>query len=595
MSGDKNIGITADYLNLISQKQGIKFQLVPTGTWSEALEKAKSRECDILSLAMATPERQKYMNFTEPYITIPLVIATTMDKPFIADLPDVISHRIGLVEGYAFTEFLRKEYPKMNVVEFATVHDGLTALEKNEIYGFIDNLASISYEISNSFSSSIKISGRVNRNWELGFAVRNDDPVLLGILDKTVMSLGDRYIKKIYSEWNSVTYQHKYDYTVLWQILAFAGAVIMFLIYRNKKTNKFNRELQKLNMKLKENQHSFDSLTDHANEGIVVVQDKRLVYVNPSMCKMTGYDKDSLLSFDSFLPLIAPEARETMLTNYSKRLAGKASPDRYESVFLKRDGTSYPIELTGVVISWNDRPATMNIITDISERKRSEEAIRYMALHDSLTGLPNRFLLMERLEQSLARSRRSGQHLGVLFMDLDGFKAVNDTYGHDVGDMLLKSVAERLQPLLRDSDSLARMGGDEFVILLPEVNGEPGVKALIERLESTFQRPFIFDNLKIECNASIGFSLYPEHGDSTDDLLRAADQKMYHIKHSESDAQLFSRFHRIPYRNSVKLGLGALSRTASGRKDPAGLKSRSVLQGALRRHLAQNFLLYHYK
>ncbi|BBO91401.1 PAS domain S-box protein [Desulfosarcina ovata] len=284
---------------------------------------------------------------------------------------------------------------------------------------------------------------------------------------------------------------------------------------------------------LAESQKSFNSLTDHAREGIVVVQNKRLLYINPSMCKMTGYDKDSLLGLESFLPLIAPEARETMMANHLKRLAGKASPERYESKFLKRDGTTYPVELTGVLINWNGSPATLNIISDISERKEAEESMRFLAHHDSLTGLPNRYLLMERLEQALSQARRSEQPLGVLFIDLNGFKQVNDTHGHDVGDMLLNKVTDRLQGLLRDSDTLARMGGDEFVILLPQVDGKAGVEALMARIDSAFQSPFDLGQLTIKSRTSVGFSLFPESGESADELLRVADQQMYHDKNTK--------------------------------------------------------------
>lgn len=533
ISNNRHVGMSADYLDLISQKLGVSFQLVPTKTWIETLEKAKSRECDIFALAMETPERKLYMDFTKPYIVIPLVIATTKDKPFIADLPDVIHNQIGLVRGYAFTEFLREEYPQMDIVEFDTVYDGLNALEQDEIYGFIDNLTTVSYEIAKSFSTSLKISGRVNRDWELGIAVRNDDPVLLSILDKAVRSIDSNAVDEIRSKWISVTYEHQFDYSLLWKILAIAGAVMFLLVYRYRKINKFNRRLQELNRKLEESEASFHYLVNNAHEGIVVVQNKRLVYTNPRFCEMTGYDQDTLVNMETFLPLIAPEARETMMANHLKRIAGKAAPVRYESLFLRRDGVIYPIELTGVLINWNGNPATLNIISDISERKAAEETIRFMALHDNLTGLPNRYLLMERLERALAQARRSGQPLGVLFMDLNGFKQINDTHGHDVGDMLLKEFAGRVQTLMRDSDTLARMGGDEFVALLPQVDGKAGVETLIARIGSVMQSPFTISNLTVQSSASVGFAIYPENGDTEEELLRVADQQMYHVKQAK--------------------------------------------------------------
>jgi polar amino acid transport system substrate-binding protein len=139
VSNNSHVGMSADYLDLVAQKLGVTFQLVPTGSWTESLEKVKSRECDILPLAMATPERKTYLNFTTPYIVIPLVIATTKEKPFVADLPDVLHHRMGLVKDYAFTEFLRMEYPEMDITEFDTIYDGLAALEKNEIYALLSH------------------------------------------------------------------------------------------------------------------------------------------------------------------------------------------------------------------------------------------------------------------------------------------------------------------------------------------------------------------------------------------------------------------------------------------------------------------------
>lgn len=134
ISNGQLVGMSADFLKLVSQQLGVHFQLVPTTTWTESLQKGRARKCDIFPLAMATPERKQFMAFTRPYIVIPLVIATAKDKPFIADLADVAHKKIGLVKGYAFTEFLKAEYPEMELVEFDTLYDGLLALEQNEIY-----------------------------------------------------------------------------------------------------------------------------------------------------------------------------------------------------------------------------------------------------------------------------------------------------------------------------------------------------------------------------------------------------------------------------------------------------------------------------
>ncbi len=527
ISNGKYVGMGADYLELISRKSGISFQLVPTASWSETLSKAETRECDILALAMQTPERSEYLNFTTPYIVIPLVIATTKDKPFIADLPEVIRERIGMVKDYAFTEVLKSEYPEMDIVEYETVYAGLEALEKGETYGFIDNLTTIAYEITRSFSSSLKISGRVERNWELGIAVRNDDPVLLGILDKAIRSIDKNAVQEIQAKWISVIYEQPFDYSLLWKVLAALGVVISMVVFRYRRVHRFNLTLKALNRRLRESEASFRSLIDNAHDGIAVVQNRRFAYVNPSVCALTGYGKDALLGLETFLLLVDPEHRGTMLTNHINRLEGRPAPVKYESLLVRADGSRCPIEMTGVLIGWNGAPATLNVLADISERKETEEAVRFMALHDNLTRLPNRYLLKERLERALAQARRGGEPLALLFMDLDDFKDVNDAYGHEVGDLLIRGVAERLQSLMRDSDTLARMGGDEFVILLPQVDGRAGAETLIARIGDAMKSPFLFDPPEIRGHVSVGYALFPEDGETEEDLLRVADQRMY--------------------------------------------------------------------
>lgn len=533
IANNKHVGMSAEYLAIISKKLAVNFQLVPAKTWTESLNNAKSRVCDIFSLAMATPERETYMAFTEPYIVVPLVIATTKDKPFIAALPDVLNHRIGLVKGYAFNEFLRQEYPNIDVMEFDNVYQGLAALEKNQIYGFVDNLSVVSYEIGKSFSASLKISGRINRNWELGIAVRNDDPMLFSILTKAVNSIDRNTVHNIQTKWAAVTYEHQFNYSLLWKILTIIAVIIFLFVYRLVKINKFNQTLRQLNNKLKESEESFRHLVNLAYEGICVIQNQRLVFVNPRACEMSGYDEQALLSEASFLSFIAPNERETTLTHYNNRLAGIPSPIRYESKMIKRDGSIYPVEITGVLISWNNSPATMNFISDITERKQAEASIRHMAMHDPLTHLPNRFLLKERLEHALTVAKRTKQPLGLLFMDLNGFKQVNDTYGHDIGDRLLKAVTERILKLMRESDTLARIGGDEFVMLLPQVDGRMGIQTLITRINQSFEAPFKLGEIDVNSSISIGFSLFPEHGDTAEALLHVSDQDMYKVKHAD--------------------------------------------------------------
>ncbi len=164
------------------------------------------------------------------------------------------------------------------------------------------------------------------------------------------------------------------------------------------------------------------------------------------------------------------------------------------------------------------------------ERKRSEERLTYMAQYDHLTGLVNRMLFRDRLVQAMARSKRLQQPIGLMLLDLDRFKAVNDTLGHDMGDELLKSVAERLKSCVREVDTVARMGGDEFTIILEGVASEQNILVVAKRIRDSIATPFELKGHHVSIGVSIGITIYPIDDHSIDELLKHADAAMYHAK-----------------------------------------------------------------
>ena len=182
---------------------------------------------------------------------------------------------------------------------------------------------------------------------------------------------------------------------------------------------------------------------------------------------------------------------------------------------------------------------------EIAALQRKEAQALALAYFDELTGLPNRRLLQDRLHQAVAQCARQEKQLALLFVDLDGFKAVNDTLGHATGDRLLKRVADRIAASIREADTACRYGGDEFVIMIPSLAHSGVATAIAEKVQNCFAEPYVIDDFQIRIAASIGLALYPDHGQACEDLLKYADDSLYRAKSRSSKASITTLTGRI--------------------------------------------------
>ncbi|MGX4643857.1 diguanylate cyclase domain-containing protein [Massilia sp. SYSU DXS3249] len=243
----------------------------------------------------------------------------------------------------------------------------------------------------------------------------------------------------------------------------------------------------------------------------------------------------TLMPFDrgAFVAMAHPEDSAAVLHALDAHLNG-ATPD-YTAQYRTRlgNGNWRWILARGQVAERDADGRPLRIVgtvADIDARKLQEEQVRHQAHHDMLTGLPNRLLFGDRLQQALLASKREGHKLAVIFFDLDKFKPVNDSYGHAVGDILLQQVATRLRTTLRASDTLARLGGDEFVVLLPRVSGRGDARKVAEDILRELTRPFMTEGFTLHISASLGVAVSPDCGEDADALLRGADGAMYEAK-----------------------------------------------------------------
>ncbi len=256
----KHIGISADYFKLFEKYMDIPIRLVITKSWIQSLEYAKSRKCDILSLAMSTDDRKKYLDFTKSYLSIPLVIATKMDKLFVSNIESIKTKKLGITKGYAFIDILKKKYPGINLIEVNSIQEGLQKVYEGKLYGFVDTLPSVSYELQKSYFGELKIAGKFDDKWKLGIGVRNDEPLLLNVFNKIINKVNEKQRQKILNHWVSIKYDRGFDYGILKYIGGFILIGIIFFIYREKTLRKYNKILEAKNREL-EILASTDALT----------------------------------------------------------------------------------------------------------------------------------------------------------------------------------------------------------------------------------------------------------------------------------------------------------------------------------------------
>ncbi len=270
-------------------------------------------------------------------------------------------------------------------------------------------------------------------------------------------------------------------------------------------------------------------IIETANEGIWIVdREMRITFLNQRMADMLGYTQEELLG-RCWEELLYPEDMAAHREQIAKRQAGLSS--HYERRFRRKDGGELWTQVSGTAVLGPDGgyEGAFGMFTDISHLKEQQRQLQHIAHYDALTGIPNRVLLADRMHQSLGVARRSGRLMAVCYVDLDGFKPINDAFGHESGDRLLVEIAHRLREGLRGGDTVARLGGDEFVLLLGAEHMDECETALVRLLEAV-ARPLTVAGRAVVISASIGVTVYPFDDADPDTLLRHADQAMYAAK-----------------------------------------------------------------
>ncbi|HVH65125.1 MAG TPA: PAS domain S-box protein [Candidatus Acidoferrum sp.] len=299
--------------------------------------------------------------------------------------------------------------------------------------------------------------------------------------------------------------------------------------------------------RLRASERLFRSLFNESPAGqLLSSSDRKIIAANRAFCEMTGYTEAEILE-KGWAAITPPDDQSEIFPTFERLWSGEIDAMQIERRYLRKDGSVLWGQVSVARVADDEGRARYVIdqVQDISDRKQTQATLEYQALHDALTGLPNRVLARDRLDQAILLAKRQQTRLALLIIDLDHFKEVNDTFGHQAGDQLLRQVGERFSGELRETDTVARLGGDEFAILLLGTDAD-GARKVADKLLATLERPFMVEGQTLDVGASIGIAVYPEHADSPDSMLRRSDIAMYVAKRSRRTHATYSRDHDEP-------------------------------------------------
>lgn len=548
-------GIAADLIALVAQRTGLQIELVPTRDWQESLSFMANGKCDILSFLNQTEQREQWMNFTDTLFSDPSVIITRNEHEYIQNL-SALNETAVLPEGTSIEERLRGDYPNIKIILVPSESEAMDAVSSRRADFTVRSLTMAAYTIRQEGFFNLKISGQID-NYEnkLSIGVSKYDPMLLQILNKGIASLSQQEVEEITNRHIPVTIQQGFDYKLFF-ILSGVFVLILTAVFLwsmqlrrfNKKLALQKQELAQVRDRLEVSETLYKSFLNASPDAVVISDGNGTILVaSPAAYALVGMrvDEDTLPGHKLF-EFVAPEERPRLFGNLARLYRGH-NPGMNEYRAVRIDGQEFIMEVKSEVIKGaTHMPERMvSIVRDITERRKMEdelqkreETLRQLAqelrnqnaqLHetasyDKLTGVRNRAYLEAYLTGEI--EKRRNEPMSILLLDLDHFKAVNDAYGHDVGDQVLMHVAATVQNSIRKTDVFARWGGEEFVAYLP---GAPigEAYAAAEKIRNAAEQSPYEGVGKI--TVSIGVAQYRGEKD-INDWIKRADVEMYKAK-----------------------------------------------------------------
>ncbi len=509
-------GLTSEYFKLMGEMLGVEFEPVRDKSWLEITEMAQVGELDVLSCAVETASNRNYLNFTQPYLSFPMVLAAANQLGYINDYDQLNDRTVAVVEDSWPHESLALFHPEVNLLLVDSVTEGLISVLEGRAIGYSGNLVAINYVIKQGGLDGLNIVGQSQRRFELAIGVQQDNPILYSIMEKTLARITQAQRQQIYDNWiqlKVLTEPPRWLSVVALVLLAMLVILLVWMltVHRSKAILQSYIDIV--------NELSLATVTD--NKGT-------LIWVSDSFAELSGYDKQELIGKKSSITKSSAMSDEEYHKIYQRVVMGETWQGEVEG--RRKDGSLYCVHLTAIPEMQFGKLQKVTITReDLTDRKKAEE----LSIRDALTGLYNRRYFTEVFEREIKRAQREGVPFVFAMADIDFFKKLNDSYGHQQGDIALQKVSNMLQQSLRrPQDMVFRLGGEEFGMILNEIDLKH-VSHFLNSLNAAIKELGIQNKEGVDGVVTISIGailLSPDYQLSSDTVYKLADDLMYQAK-----------------------------------------------------------------
>lgn len=542
--GDKLLGFDFELAKMIFSHGPYEVEY-SADIFDNAYNRLVKGETDSAGIIAVREERKKDILYSDTVLKSYIGVFTREDGPNIK-IEELKNYKVGVGRGFYTEQVLKEKAGVSYYYAYDNVEAALEDLEKRRIDAVFGNQETINFLIvKKGFKNNIIPRIPNIYPFDLAIGINKRNPQLVNFINERLKFLKkngtfELLHQKYFSSYSPEYYKKRKDSLILaiTAVIALFIAIVMFLrMYIRDLEKRIRRDNKEIMLQ----KAYFRQLFENSPQATVILDlDDNIIDVNTGFEKLYGYEAEKIKG-EKLSPLIMPEGMENEgVSVNSLILTGKFY--QQEGKRKRKDGSLVDVSILGYpIIHEEQNIGVYGIYTDISERKQQEQIIKYYAYYDSLTELPNRHHFMEKLEIAINEAKEKNKVIAMLFIDLDKFKSINDSFGHNVGDKLLLAVGCRLNNIIREGDMVARMGGDEFIIMLKQIDSTDVVYRIVERIHESLNKAYIIEGNEMNITASIGISFYPKDGKDAETLLKNSDIAMYMAKiQGRNNYQLYS-------------------------------------------------------